>query len=83
MATKGSTYRAEANTTLRTVCAHCGKVIPTETGNAHPLDETVKRETYGLQGDRGGREATFATCAECYATGWRPETFVAAADRWR
>ena len=79
MATKGSTYRSEANTTLRTVCAHCGKAIPTETGNAHPLDEAVRRETYGLAGDRGGREATFATCAACQrpAGGRRPSS------RWR
>jgi hypothetical protein len=76
VATKGSTYRSEANPTLRTTCAHCGKSIPTETGNAHPLDEAVRRETYGLEGGLGGRKAIFATCAACHDMGWRPESFV-------
>lgn len=60
------------NATLRTTCASCGKSIPTETGNAHPLDETVRRETYGLVGIGGGRKAIFAVCAACHDAGWRP-----------
>jgi hypothetical protein len=76
LATKGSAYRAEGNVTLRTSCAACGKSIPTEVGNAHPLDEAVRRETYGLTGGRRGKKSTFATCAACHASGWRPEAFV-------
>ena len=72
MATKGSAYRAEMNATLRTTCASCGKSIPTETGNAHPLDESVVRETYGLVGIGAGRKTIFAVCAACHDTGWRP-----------
>ena len=41
MPSRGSAYRAEGNPTLRTVCAHCGKSIPTEVGHAHPLDADV------------------------------------------
>ena len=51
MAQKGSQFRAEANPALRTVCAHCGKGIPTEVGHPHPLDAEergVWRETWGL-----------------------------------
>src|SRR5437773_2824273 len=48
MPTSGSACRAEGNQTLRTVCANCGKSIPTEVGHAHPLDEDVRRETWGL-----------------------------------
>lgn len=81
MASKGSAYRAEANATLRTVCARCDKSIPTETGNAHPLDEAVRRETYGLVGDRAGRRAIFAVCAACHDAGWRPDRFTPYADR--
>lgn len=82
MASKGSTYRSEANATLRTVCEHCGKSIPTEAGNAHPLDETVRRETYGLLGDRAGKKAIFATCRACHDEGWTPPRFVEQAERW-
>jgi len=52
MPTSGSACRAEGNQTLRTVCANCGKSIPTEVGHAHPLDEDVRRETWGLVGYR-------------------------------
>ncbi len=76
MAAKGSAYRAEANQTLRTACAHCGKSIPTEVGHAHPLDETIRRETWGLVGHDGCREAVFATCGVCRNAGWRPPGFV-------
>ena len=76
MATKGSMFRAEANPTLRTQCAHCGKSIPTEVGNAHPLDEAVRRETWGLVGLLAGRKSVFATCDACHASGWRPPDFV-------
>jgi hypothetical protein len=72
VATKGSTYRSEANATLRTSCGHCGKSIPTETGNAHPLDEAVRRETYGLAGGSRGKRIIVATCAACHDSGWRP-----------
>jgi hypothetical protein len=72
MATKGSGHRAEMNATLRTTCSSCGKSIPTETGNAHPLDEAVRRETYGLVGRRAGRTAILAACAACHDAGWRP-----------
>ena len=41
MPTSGSACRAEGNQTLRTVCANCGKSIPTEVGHAHPLDADV------------------------------------------
>lgn len=81
MATKGSAHRAEMNTTLRTTCAHCGKSIPTETGNAHPLDEAVPRETYGLVGLGAGRKTIFAACAACHDAGWRPAPFVLHAAR--
>ena len=76
MATKGSAFRAEANQTLRTVCASCGKSIPTEVGHPHPLDESVRRETWGLVGYDAGRKAVFATCDECHRAGWRPPGFV-------
>ncbi len=75
MATKGSAHRAEMNTTLRTSCTCCGKSIPTETGNAHPLDEAVRRETWGLVGDRSGRKTIFAVCAACHDAGWRPAPY--------
>lgn len=81
MATKGSTYRSEANPSLRTSCAACDKSIPTETGNAHPLDESVKRETYGLVGGRSGRKTIFAVCAACHDAGWRPPAFLRNAER--
>lgn len=76
MATKGSAHRAEMNTTLRTSCTCCGKSIPTETGNAHPLDEALRRETYGLVGNRAGRKTIFAACAACHDAGWRPAPFL-------
>jgi hypothetical protein len=41
VAVKGSALRAESNPTLRTMCAKCGKSIPTEAGHPHPLDETL------------------------------------------
>jgi hypothetical protein len=73
MATKGSAWRAEGNPTLRTVCAACGKSIPTEVGHAHPLDEALRRETFGLVGRHGSSwKAVFPTCAECHRAGWRP-----------
>ena len=76
MATKGSAYRAEVNQTLRTVCAHCDKSIPTEVGHAHPLDEGIRRETWGLVGHQAAQKIVFPTCADCYASGWRPPGFV-------
>ena len=75
MAVKGSALRAEANPTLRTTCANCGKSIPTEAGHPHPLDEAVRRETWGLVGWIGRRKAVFATCDACHAMGWRPPDF--------
>ena len=75
MATKGSALRAEGNLTLRTTCANCGRSIPTEVGHAHPLDETIRHETWGLVGYVAGRRTVFATCDECHAAGWRPPDF--------
>ncbi len=72
MAIKGSAIRAEGNESLRAVCANCGKSISTEVGNAHPLDENVKRETWGLLGRHAGQPKIFPTCAVCHAAGWRP-----------
>jgi hypothetical protein len=46
---------------LRTVCAHCGKSIPTEVGHAHPLVEDIRRETWGLVGYDWGLKAVFPT----------------------
>ena len=76
MATKGSAFRAEGNPTLRTTCSHCGKAISTEVGHAHPLDEAVRRETWGLVGLVAGHKTVFATCEACHQTGWRPPGFV-------
>jgi 5-methylcytosine-specific restriction endonuclease McrA len=76
MPSKGSAYRAEGNQTLRTVCTHCGASIPTEVGHAHPLDQDVRRETWGLVGYQVGVKTVFATCAACHDTGWRPPEFV-------
>ena len=76
MASKGSAFRAEGNATLRTTCAECGAPIPTEVGHAHPLDETVRRETWGLVGLLAGRKTVFATCDACHQKGWRPPGFV-------
>lgn len=75
MAIKGSAIRAEGNESLRAVCASCGKSIPTEVGNAHPLDEKVKRETWGLLGRHAGQPKIFPACAACHAAGWRPPDF--------
>lgn len=72
MAIKGSALRAEGNPTLRTTCANCGKSIPTEVGNRHPLDQSVRRETWGLVGQLAGRAAVFATCDACHEAGWQP-----------
>jgi hypothetical protein len=72
MATKGSAHRAEGNETLRTVCAGCGRVIPTEVGHAHRLDTGVRRETFGLVGYRGAVKSVFPTCAACHNAGWLP-----------
>jgi hypothetical protein len=72
MPIRGSACRAEGNQTLRTVCANCGTSIPTEVGHAHPLDEDVRRETWGLVGYLAGRRTVFPTCAACHDTGWRP-----------
>src|SRR5258705_2235688 len=74
MAQKGSQFRAEANPALRTVCARCGKSIPTEVGHPHPLDAEdrgVWRETWGLVGIENGSPKVFPTCHECYQAGWR------------
>ena len=76
MPTRGSASRAEGNQTLRTVCASCAKPIPTEVGHAHPLDEKVRRETWGLVGDDRGQKTVFPTCDECHDAGWRPRGFV-------
>jgi hypothetical protein len=76
MATKGSAYRAEANQTLRTICASCRKSIPTEAGHPHPLDESMRRETWGLVGYDAGRKKVYATCDACQRAGWRPPGFV-------
>ena len=76
MATKGSTHRAEANPTLRTLCAGCGRSIPTEVGHAHPLDEAARRETWGLVGFRGRDKQVSPTCTHCYDAGWRPPGYV-------
>ena len=76
MPIKGSASRAEGNQTLRTVCAGCGKSIPTEVGHAHPLDEDVRRETWGLVGYHRGQKAVFPTCGACHDAGWRPADFV-------
>jgi hypothetical protein len=76
VATKGSALRAEGNATLRTVCAKCGKSIPTEAGHPHPLDEALARETWGLVGYLAGRKTVFATCDACHHAGWRPPDFV-------
>ena len=75
MATKGSAVRAEGNPTLRTTCARCGTPVPTEVGHAHPLDQAIRRETWGLVGRVDGRIAVFATCDACHASGWRPPGF--------
>jgi hypothetical protein len=76
MPSKGSAYRAESNQTLRTVCASCGGSIPTEVGHAHPLDESIRRETWGLVGYHAKEKTVFPTCAACRAAGWRPPGFV-------
>jgi len=76
VAAKGSALRAEGNPTLRTTCASCGKSIPTEVGHAHPLDEAVRHETWGLVGTVAGRQTVFATCDACQQAGWRPPGFV-------
>ncbi len=76
MPTKGSAVRAEGNSTLRTACAACGKAIPTEVGHAHPLDEHVRRETWGLVGLHDGRKVVFPTCSTCHDVGWQPPGFV-------
>jgi hypothetical protein len=75
VATKGSAVRAEGNPMLRATCANCGKSIPTEVGHPHPLDETLRRETWGLVGYVAGRRAVFATCDACHDAGWRPPGF--------
>ncbi len=75
MAQKGSQFRAEANPALRTVCAYCGKSIPTEVGHPHPLDaedRSVWKETWGLVGIENGGPKVFPTCNACYQAGWRP-----------
>jgi 5-methylcytosine-specific restriction endonuclease McrA len=73
---KGSTCRAEANPTLRTVCAYCSGSIPTEVGHAHPLDQDVRRETWGLVGYLAAQKTVFPTCTTCHDAGWRPPRFV-------
>ena len=76
MPSKGSACRAEVNPTLRTACANCGRSIPTEVGHAHPLDEHVRRETWGLVGYRVEQKTVFPTCTACHDAGWRPYRFV-------
>jgi hypothetical protein len=75
MAARGSSLRAEGNLTLRTVCASCGKSIPTEVGHPHPLDESLRRETYALVGYLGGLRSIYAACSACHDSGWRPPRF--------
>ena len=78
MAQKGSQFRAEANLALRTLCANCGKSIPTEVGHAHPLDAEergVWRTTWGLVGVDARGPRVFPTCNDCYQAGWRPPGF--------
>ena len=75
MPIRGSAHRAEGNPTLRTLCTHCGKSIPTEASHAHPLDEAIQRETWGLSGTVDGQHTVFPTCAVCHDSGWRPPTF--------
>ncbi|MBI3767082.1 MAG: hypothetical protein HY271_01160 [Deltaproteobacteria bacterium] len=76
MPIRGSAYRAEGNMTLRTLCANCGKSIPTEVGHAHPLDEAIEQETWGLVGVHGEVRTVFPTCTVCHDAGWRPPGFV-------
>ena len=76
MPSKGSSYRAEGYQSLLTVCASCGRSIPTEVGHAHPLDENVRRETWGLVGYQARQKVVFATCTACYGAGCRPSGFV-------
>ena len=76
MPTKGSAYRAEGNATLRTICAHCGTSIPTEAAHAHPLDEAIEQETWGLVGVLDGERTVFPTCAVCHDGGWKPPAYV-------
>jgi hypothetical protein len=73
---KGSALRAEGNPTLRTTCANCGRSITTEAGHPHPLDESLRRETWGLVGQLAGRKTVFATCDACHEAGWRPPDYV-------
>lgn len=75
MPIRGSAYRAEGNLTLRTLCANCGRSIPTEAGHAHPLDEALKQETWGLVGSLAGARVVFPTCTVCLDAGWRPPAF--------
>jgi hypothetical protein len=65
MATTGSALRVEGNVTLRTTCAE----------HAHPLDETFRRETWGLVGLLAANKTVFATCDACHQKGWRPPGF--------
>ena len=48
---------------------------PAEVGHAHPLDEAVKQETWGLVGVLDGERTVFSTCAACHSAGWRPPAF--------
>jgi 5-methylcytosine-specific restriction endonuclease McrA len=73
---RGSGHRAEGNQTLRTTCANCGRSIPTAVGHAHPLDENMRRETWGLVGYLAELKTVFPTCAACHDAGWRPPGFV-------
>lgn len=70
---KGSAIRAELNKLFKTVCAHCGTSISTETG--HYLTEK-EYQTRGLVGMRNGKKMIFPTCVDCYEAGWRPPEFV-------
>ena len=49
--------------------------IPTEVGHAHPLDEAIQQETWGLVGALDGKHKVFPTCTVCHDAGWRPPAF--------
>ena len=47
-------------------------VPATAIGHAHPLDENVRLDTWGLVGDGAGRATMFSTCAACRDREWSP-----------
>ena len=70
---QGTQTKARKNNTLVTLCASCGKTIPTD------IDDDIATgiETRGLVGyDENGAKKVFPTCTECYEKGWRPLGFV-------